>query len=99
LSGKIKYEFSSKVWKHSSIKSWYFVSLPIKITKEIRETLRWQEEGWGRMKATVQIGNSTWETAIWFDTKHETYLLPLKSEIRKTEKIEVNNQFKIHIWI
>ncbi len=46
------------------------------------------EEGWGRLKTTVTIGQSKWETAIWFDTKAQAYLLPLKSTIRKKEKIE-----------
>jgi hypothetical protein len=44
---------------------WHFVSLPIEISTEIRENLKWQEEGWGRLKATAKIGNSEWETAIW----------------------------------
>ena len=33
------------------------------------------------------IGNSEWKTAIWFDSKKKTYLLPIKAEIRKKEKI------------
>ena len=37
---------------------------------------------------TAKTGNTQWETAIWFDTKLDTYLLPLKAEIRKKEKIE-----------
>ncbi|MDD4087237.1 MAG: DUF1905 domain-containing protein, partial [Bacteroidales bacterium] len=44
------------------------------------------EEGWGRLKATAEIGKSVWKTAIWFDTKHQTYILPLKAEIRKKRR-------------
>jgi len=36
-----------------------------------------------RKKAHASIGISTWETAILFDTKKETYLIPIKAEIRK----------------
>ena len=57
------------------------------------------EEGWGRLKAIAKLGNSQWETAIWFDTKHKTYLLPLKAEIRKKEKIVTNKDVKIIVWI
>ena len=46
-----------------------------------------------------KIGNSEWETAIWFDTKHKTYLLPLKAKIRKNENIEIGNDIKIIVWI
>ena len=83
MKDKIKYEFSAKMWRDASPGGWYFVSLPKSMSKEIREHLQWQEEGWGRMKAFAQIGEIKWETAIWFDTKMETYLLPVKAEIRK----------------
>ena len=88
MSGKIKYNFSEKVWQHSFAGGWYFVSLPENLSKEIRETLKLEEEGWGRLKATAEIGKSQWKTAIWFDTKRNTYLLPVKVEIRKKENIE-----------
>jgi hypothetical protein len=86
MNCKIKYEFVAKIWQHSGQSGWYFVSLPTEISIEIRENLKWQEEGWGRLKATAQIENSQWETAIWFDSKHNTYLLPIKAEIRKKRK-------------
>lgn len=63
--------------------SWYFVSVPHELAKEIRNYLKSKEEGWGRLKATAKIGNTEWATAIWFDTKMNTYLLPIKAEIRK----------------
>jgi len=74
MTGKITYNFSALVWKYSSTGSWYFVSLPAELSREIREHCKWQEEGWGRLKATAKIGNSEWNTAIWFDTKSNTYL-------------------------
>jgi len=99
MTGKIKYEFLASTWQHSSPGGWHFVSLPSDIAKEIRENLGWLEEGWGRLKVTAKIGNTEWETAIWFDTKHKTYVLPLKSKIRNKEKIETDKEIKTTIWI
>ena len=99
MKGKIKYEFFAKVWQHSSPNGWYFASLPKEIATEIRDHLKWQEEGWGRMKAIAKIGNSQWETAIWFDTKHKTYLLPLKAEIRKKEYLGTDKEIRTVVWI
>ena len=87
------------MWKHSSPGGWYFVSLPRLISKEIRENLKWQEEGWGRMRAHAKIGNFKWETAIWFDTKEETYLLPVKAEARKKTNLEIDKKIEMNIWI
>lgn len=96
---KIKYEFSAKIWQHQSQGGWYFVSLPEKLAKEIREVVKWQEEGWGRLKVTAKTGNSEWDTAIWFDTKMNTYLLPVKAEIRKKENLETGKNTDVTILI
>ena len=97
MDRKIKYEFSEKVWQHSSPGGWYFISLPKEMSKEIRNMLRSEEEGWGRLKAIAKIGKTEWKTAIWFDSKNETYLLPLKAEVRRKENIEVEKQIDVAI--
>ncbi len=91
----IEYQFRAKVWQYE----WHFTALPVELSKEIRENLKFLEEGWGRLKITAKIGNTEWATAIWFDTKSDTYLLPLKTEIRKKEHIEIDNEVDITIWI
>jgi hypothetical protein len=82
LQGKIKYHFTATLWKHSGVGGWHFVSVPHDLAQEIRTHLHWQEEGWGRLKVTAVIDSLRWPTAIWFDTKSNTYLLPIKAAIR-----------------
>ena len=99
MDGKIKYEFSSTMWKYQLAGGWFFVSLPKPISEEIRKHFKWQEEGWGRLKVEAQIGNYKWNTAIWFDTKLETYLLPIKADIRSKCKLEINKLLELTIWV
>ncbi len=100
MKGKIEFQFNGAIWQYSTLKgSWYFVSLPVEISNEIRENWKWQEEGWGRLKATARINHTEWETAIWFDSKMKTYLLPLKADVRRKEKLEFGNFTSISIWI
>ncbi len=96
---KIQYQFSSKIWQYKGAGGWHFVSLPQQLSAEIRETFQSEERAWGRLNATAQIENSKWSTAIWFDTKLNTYLLPLKSEIRKKENISVNEVVMVTVYI
>ncbi|MGI6153772.1 MAG: DUF1905 domain-containing protein [Christensenellaceae bacterium] len=99
---RIKYEFSAKAYQYSSspdMCGWTFVSLPKKTSVDIRNNFKHLEEGWGRMKVTAKIGNSEWQTAIWFDTKQDTYLLPLKAQIRKKEKVVLDKVLEITVWI
>lgn len=95
----IQYKFQSNIWQHASPGGWFFISLPKELAMEIREHLKWQEEGWGRLKASAQIGESSWETAIWFDTKMDTYLLPLKAGIRKKEALSAGMSIPVTLWI
>jgi hypothetical protein len=96
---KIKYTFQARVWRHGGKGGWCFISMPVEMATEIREHLKGEEEGWGRMKATAMIGTTQWDTAIWFDTKHNTYLLPIKADVRKKEKILVDAIVDVAVWI
>lgn len=91
----IAYTFSARVW----YSEWYFVSLPQGMASAIRESFKSLEEGWGRLKAVAKIGGSEWKTAIWFDTKSQTYLLPLKKDIRVKEKIGADTTVAVTLWI
>jgi hypothetical protein len=99
MKDKIVYRFSADIWQHPSPGGWYFVSLPEEITREIRSQLQWLEEGWGRLSIIAKTGNSEWETALWFDSKRNTYVLPLKIEIRKKEKLELNQTITVIVGI
>lgn len=96
---KITYSFSGATWQHASPGGWHFVSLPEDLAQEIRDALKSEEEGWGRLKVIAKIGRSEWKTAIWFDTKMKTYLLPLKAEIRKKEKISIGESINVEVLI
>ncbi|MEL6560380.1 MAG: DUF1905 domain-containing protein [Bacteroidota bacterium] len=95
----MKYEFSGKLWTSAGPGGWHFVSLPQDLSKEIRANMQWQEEGWGRMKATAVIGESEWDTAIWFDKKAGTYLLPVKSAIRKKTGVKTGDVIKVSVLV
>lgn len=99
MEGKIKFEFIAEMWQHGSFGGWFFVSLPKDMAREIREHLGWQEEGWGRMKVTAQKEGHAWDTAIWFDSKTGTYLLPIKAEIRKKANLKAGEPIRIMLWI
>lgn len=91
----VKYSFKAKVWKYKGKAAWYFVSLPKNLSKKIRNQYGKSEEGWGRLKTAVKIGATQVETSIWFDTKQDTYILPIKSQIRKSEGISKDDSVSV----
>ena len=95
----IPFEFEATLWKADGNSGWHFVSIPIALSQEIRHLFQKEEEGWGRLPVMAFIGDTSWDTAIWFDTKNNTYLLPIKVAIRKNESISVGMIVKITIYI
>ncbi len=95
----MKISVKARVWKYSGNGGWYFVTLPTLISKKIRKKYGFFEEGWGRLTVKSQIGKTEWTTAIWFDTKKNSYLLPIKANVRKLESIEENDLLKVIILI
>lgn len=65
MTGKIKYEFTAKIWQYAGQGGWHFISLPQEFAKEIRDNLKSEEEGWGRLKAIAKIGNTDLRLGSW----------------------------------
>lgn len=95
----IRYRFKARVWRYPGKGGWYFVSLPPDMGREIREQFRKSEEGWGRLKAKAGIGKSEWVSAIWYDSKQQTYLLPLKASLRKQENLEEGTVCEVSLYL
>lgn len=84
-----KYKFKGKIWKYKGPSSWHFFTLPKKLSRVIRKNHGSAEEGWGRLRVEACINKTEWQTAIWYDTKFRSYLLPVKAAVRKREDIEI----------
>lgn len=70
---------------------------PHDLSKQIRKTQSGSEEGWGRLNSEITVKESTWQTSIWFDTKHNCFLVPIKAAIRKKEGIADGSEIKIKL--
>ncbi len=95
----VKYAFSAPLWRYTGAGGWHFVSLPENLSAEIRAMFKTEEEGWGRLKATALIGEQEWKTAIWYDAKKHTYLLPIKAEVRRTQQLQLDAVVEAVVWI
>lgn len=92
---QLVYSFSALMWRHPG--GWFFLSLPTKLSAEIREQLCWQEQGWGRMPARARIALLEWDTSIWYDSTLKCYLLPVKAVIRREAKLLPGHPVEIHL--
>ena len=51
------------------------------------------------MRATAVIDELEWDTAIWFDKKRDTYLLPIKADIRKKAGVDLDDTITISVAV
>lgn len=96
----MEFNFKAKLWMWSGENSWHFVTLPKKGVQEIREiaSLR-PRRGFGSMRVLVNVGTSEWQTSIFPDSESGSYLLPIKKQIRKKEKLVAGDSVKISITL
>ena len=89
---RFTFEAELWVWDARQADSWTFVSLPAEASAEIRELAdRTPRPGFGSMRVTVTIGDSTWTTSIFPDSKQGSYVLPIKKAIRRAEAVEAGD--------
>jgi hypothetical protein len=66
--------------------SWRFARLPVDVADELRD--RAASSGWGSIRVTVSIGETTWQTSVFPDKATGSFLLPVKRAVRDAEGID-----------
>lgn len=89
------YRFTASLWLWPGEAAWHFISLPVSIAEEIRFLRPRRGPGWGSVKVTAAIGGTRWRTSIFPDKKSGTYLLPVKAEIRRKERLEAGREVEV----
>jgi hypothetical protein len=82
-----RFNMRAKVWCYPGVGGWHFVTLPKKQSEIIRKAFSAIKQRWGSLPVTVTIGQTVWKTSIFPDSKSGNYVVPLKAEVRKKEKI------------
>jgi hypothetical protein len=99
----LSFHFTSTCWLWQAEKAaWHFISLPKEQSEEIKffnDNLSHKKRGWGSVRVEAKIGETRWKTSIFPQTKEGVYLLPIKAEVRKKEKILAGEKVDINLTI
>ncbi|OGL36739.1 hypothetical protein A3A68_02180 [Candidatus Saccharibacteria bacterium RIFCSPLOWO2_01_FULL_48_13] len=96
---KPSYKFNGKLWIYSGDAAWHFITLPKKYAREIAAISKDIARGFGSLRVTATIGDSSWKTSIFPDSRSGSYLLPVKKEIRSSEKLGAGDSVKISVTL
>lgn len=83
------YKFKTEVWKYKfdGATAWHFITLPKDISAEIKFLATDKKSPWGSLRVSAQVGKTKWKTSLFPDSKSGCYLLPVKADVRKAEKL------------
>lgn len=86
MTKSFSFQAVARLWPGETA-AWHFVLVPKDISKTLREKYKGRHRGWNSIKVRLNLGETKWDTSIFFDTKSGQYLLPLKAQVRKREGI------------
>lgn len=99
----LSFSFSGECWLWQADKaSWHFITFPQEKSEEIKffsENVHGKRRGWGAVRVQATIGETTWQTSIFPSKQSKAYILPIKAEVRKKEKILLGNMVKLQLKI
>lgn len=93
------YKIDAVVWLYPGMAGWHFLTVPEDVAEDINRQFGDMKAGWGSLPVKAIIGKTTWDTSIFPDKKSKGYLLPLKKEVRKSEKISVDQMVSVVLEI
>ncbi|WP_027883093.1 DUF1905 domain-containing protein [Meiothermus rufus] len=91
----MKLSFSAVIWEWRGPAPFYFVTVPEKLSRLIKEAERLVTYGWGMIPARVRIGKTLWKTSLW--PKDGLYVVPLKDRVRQAEGLGVGQV--VEVWL
>jgi hypothetical protein len=93
---KIEHRFKAKLWVYQGKGAWHFVTLP----KEAADEIRFHNplaRGFMPIACEATIGKTSWKTSVFPDSKSGSYLLAVKADVRKAEKIKSGDAVPVTI--
>ena len=89
------FTFSAEAWQNPGGAGWHFVTLPPEVADEIRA--RTQQRPFGSVPVTATVGDTSWQTSIFADTRSHSYLLPLKADARRRAGIAAGDRVTVSL--
>lgn len=94
------FAFEAELWEWDarSDASWVFLTVPVEVADEIAD-LAPPRRGFGSVRVRVRIGGTEWRTSVFPDSRVESYVLPVKKQVRRSEKLEVGDVAAVELEV
>lgn len=90
----------AEAWKWQGSAAWHFITLDKKSAAAVKKTQEGKKRiGWGSVPVVATVGQTSWKTSIFPDSKRGSYLLPLKASVRKKEGFGAGDTIRVSLQI
>ncbi len=90
-----KFTIHARLWRWPGDMPWHFIN----IDKEASAHLRDAFPKASMIKVTASIDNTSWRTSLFRNNRDNSYLLPIKKDIRRKEGLQDGDEIKVDILI
>jgi hypothetical protein len=88
-----EFRFSAKVFRWPGEIGWYFVYLPKDTSENVNKVAK--KYGAGFVKVKVNIGKTSWQTALFPNKIDKTFMISVKKSVREKEGIYEGDIVKV----
>lgn len=92
-------KFTAKVWLYDGPAGWHFVTVPVDLSSKIKASNFGSQKAFGSVAIVATIGNTSWKTSVFPDSKAGAYLLPIKAAVRRKEKIQIGAEVQVALEV
>jgi Domain of unknown function (DUF1905) len=75
--------------------SWHFLTIAGAPANAIRTAAGGRSGGWGSVRVTATIGETSWQTSLFPNKELGGYMLPLKADVRKREGVHEGDEISV----
>ncbi|MGI9641600.1 MAG: DUF1905 domain-containing protein [Acidimicrobiia bacterium] len=92
----VSFTFDAELWLSSVEGSWVFLTVPEDISDDIEDGVP-TKGGFGSVKVRVNIGETSWSTSLFPDSKAGAYILPVKKAVRTAESVDIGDTVTVTV--
>lgn len=90
------FTFTAPIWHWKGESPWHFITVPTDVADDIDDATP-LKGGFGSVPVTVTVGASTWSTSLFPSKEVESYILPVKKDVRAREDLAVGDDVAVRL--
>lgn len=96
----LDFHFTAELWLYTTegAGAWHFVTVPIDVANQI-SFFRQKHHGFGTIRVTARINDTDWKTSLFPDKASDSFLLPIKKDVRQKEHLSVGETVSVSLFM